>query len=96
MPDRCPRNHLYTPATEKWYTHSNGKVYRTCGTCHALRARLKYRHDEAHREREKARGLARYHAEDRRRETAAGQNQTEPSFAKASAGEPQHDRHAPA
>jgi hypothetical protein len=60
--DRCPRNHLYTPQTEKWYTHSNGKRYRTCGACAAMRARLRYRHDAAFREREKQRGIARYWA----------------------------------
>jgi hypothetical protein len=85
-PTRCPRNHFYTPATEKWYTHSNGKRYRTCAACAALRARLRYRHDVAFRESEKARSLARYHAQDRRAQGAVDQDQTKP----------QHDRHAPA
>lgn len=61
----CSRNHPYTEANTRWYAHSvTGKTYRTCRACHALRSRLRYRNDAAHREKEKARCLSRYQPKD--------------------------------
>jgi hypothetical protein len=55
-PARCRHGHLWTPRTSKWYVRAEtGKRYRICTRCHADRARLKYRNDAEHREREKAR-----------------------------------------
>lgn len=52
----CKRGHAYTLKNTRWYTHSaNGKSYRTCRRCISMRVRLKYRHDDAWREKEKLR-----------------------------------------
>lgn len=59
----CPRNHPQTEFNRQAYRHSkSGKPYTRCRLCVALRTRLKYRNDEAFREKEKARTLANYHA----------------------------------
>jgi hypothetical protein len=48
----CRHGHPWTAASTQWITTA-AKRYRQCKTCHAKRQRLKYRNDDAYREREK-------------------------------------------
>ena len=61
MTPRCPHGHLFTPSNTRWYMN-DGKPYRQCRACASSRMRLKYRDDEAYREKKKNSGLARYYA----------------------------------
>jgi len=73
MTPRCRHGHLYTEANTRWYTNA-GKPYRQCRTCASNRMRLKYRNDEAYREKQKHRCLARYYARHGDTRNAAGRH----------------------
>ena len=52
---RCPHGHLFTASNTYWATNGGRKPYRQCKACRAHFRRLKYRRDEAFRERERYR-----------------------------------------
>jgi len=58
----CPHGHLWTEENTKYAKRPDGHTFKRCRACHAGRMRLRYRNDDAFREREKARNLARYYA----------------------------------
>lgn len=61
MRTHCKRGHPWDEANTRWIEAPGGKPYRQCRSCARLLKRRRYRHDEAWREREKARCLAYYH-----------------------------------
>ena len=58
----CPHGHPWTEANTKYAKRPDGRTFKQCRACHTGRIRLRYRNDDAFREREKARTLARYYA----------------------------------
>lgn len=69
----CPQRHEFTEANTRWITAATGRRYRQCRACHNDRARLKYRHDDAWREKEKQRTRDNY----RFREDARAEEQVQ-------------------
>ena len=57
----CCRGHRFNETNAKWIRHANGKYYAQCRICNSLRMKLRYRHDENFRNRERQRSLARYY-----------------------------------
>ena len=66
----CKRGHPRTPWNIRWNIRSDGRRYSICKPCQCFRHKLKYRKDDAFREREKQRTRENYH---RRKEQPACQ-----------------------
>jgi hypothetical protein len=58
----CRAGHLWSTQNTRWHKRADGRSYRQCRQCAARRGRLRYRNDDAWREKEKARCLGFYYS----------------------------------
>ena len=60
MTTHCRRGHPWTDANTRWLVSSlTGKPFRQCKLCKRIKEKLRYRHDEAFRNKQKAKALDR-------------------------------------
>ena len=59
----CVHGHEFTEENTRWYkgSYNSNKFYRMCVACHLKRERLRYRHDDGYRSRQRKQGLANYY-----------------------------------